>query len=70
MPRNLRKFRRVKIMQMFSFDSVRDDIFPDVLPNTMKNRYAMDEYTIGVAKEWIKTRSETAKEDCAFGDPE
>ena len=55
---------------MFSFDSVREDIFPDVLPNTMRNRYAMDEYTIGVAKEWIKTRSETVKEDCACGDPE
>ena len=30
----------------------------------------MDDYTRGVAKEWIKTRSENAKEDCACGNPE
>ena len=39
MPKNIRKFRRFKIMQMFNFDSVRDDLFPDLLPVSMRKQY-------------------------------
>ena len=31
MPRNIRKFRNYKVMQMFNFDTYRDDIFPNLL---------------------------------------
>ena len=70
MPRNVRKFKQYKVMQMFNFDTFRDDIFPNLLTPAQRKQYEMDDFTRGVAKEWIKTRTEDAKEDCACGNPE
>ena len=55
---------------MFNFDTFRDDIFPNLLTPAQRKQYEMDDFTRGVAKEWIKTRTEDAKEDCACGNPE
>ena len=57
MPRNMRKFKKTKLMRMFRLDEKRDDVFPDLQTAEQKKECTMDVYTLSVANKWIKEKT-------------
>ena len=62
MPRNMRKWKKIKIMKMFRIDEKRDNIFPDLQTAIQKKECIMDEYTLSIANKWMKENSKTETE--------
>ena len=70
MPRNMRKYKKTKLMRMFRLDEKRDDVFPDVQTAVQKKECLMDLYTLSIANKWIKEKSGAVVQDCQCGSPE